>query len=151
MKPGTCVRLFTGSAMPAGADAVLMQEDVHAGEQDQVSILDSVKTWENVRLRGEDVKRGATLAEPGEKLTAGRIGLLAAAGVAQVKVGRRPVVGLLATVAYATQRLANAQRRVEALTTAEVRAIPEILKELGTDRRLVRIHVCQEAHRNPLS
>ena len=94
-----CVRVFTGSPLPRGADAVVMQEDtrVEPGEGGEILVLDSAKPWENVRLRGEDVKRGALLAEAGAVLTVGRISLLAAAGCPSVSVGRRPVVGLLAT------------------------------------------------------
>jgi molybdopterin molybdotransferase len=97
--PGTCVRLFTGSPLPCGADAVVMQEDTHieSNPAGEVLILDAAKPWENVRLRGGDIRRGATLVEKGEFLTAGRLGLLGATGVTQVRVGRVPIVGLLAT------------------------------------------------------
>lgn len=94
-----CVRVFTGSPLPTGADAVVMQEDTQtdSAAPDFVRVLDAAKPWENVRFRGEDVKRGAIIVRAGEKLTAGRVGLLAAAGVAQLKVFRRPVIGVLAT------------------------------------------------------
>ena len=96
---GECVRLFTGSPFPRGADAVVMQEDtrVEASSAGVVGLLDGVKPWENVRLRGEDVKCGETLLRVGERLTAGRMGLCAALGFAEVTATRRPVVGLLAT------------------------------------------------------
>ena len=96
---GTCVRIFTGSAMPRGADAVVMQEDtkIDSARPDSVLVLDSCKPWENVRFQGEDVKRGASLGEPGDELTVGRIQLLAAAGLTHINVGRRLVCGLLAT------------------------------------------------------
>lgn len=96
---GACVRLFTGSPLPRGSDAVVMQEDTRINPErpDEVLVLEPAQLWENVRFRGEDVKRGTTLAEAGEVLTIGRITLLAAVGVSQVNVGRRPVVGLLAT------------------------------------------------------
>ncbi len=99
VQPGQCVRLFTGSVLPTGADAVVMQEDVQVDDQasGRVHVLDGVKPWENVRFRGEDVKRGAVLVRAGERLSPGRIGLLAAAGVSTVEVYRRPVIGLLAT------------------------------------------------------
>jgi len=99
IEAGTCVRLFTGSPMPNGADAVVMQEDARPdpARPDQVWILDTVKTGENVRLRGEDVKRGAELVPEGNRLTAGRIALLAAAGVSEIKAARQPRVALLAT------------------------------------------------------
>ena len=102
---GTCVRLFTGSPVPPGADAVVMQEDtlVDSNLSGKVLILAPACPGENVRSRGEDVKRGATLAEAGEVLTIGRIGLLAAAGLTCVQVGRQPVVGLLATGSELTE------------------------------------------------
>jgi len=96
---GACVRVFTGSTLPRGADAVVMQEDVKQNSDDSASALfvESAPPWENVRLRGEDVKAGALLLEAGEKLTAPRLSFLAAAGIDAVSVGRQPVVGLVAT------------------------------------------------------
>jgi molybdopterin molybdotransferase len=100
--PGACVRIFTGSALPAGADAVVMQEDTRSapakeGQPVQVCFLDGAKPRENVRLRGEDVKRGALLLAAGERVNAGRAGLLAAMGLNELRVRRQPAVGLLAT------------------------------------------------------
>jgi len=97
VKRGTCVRLFTGSPLPRGADAVVMQEDTRTDAGGEVLILDAARPWENVRLRGEDLKRGATLAEPGDLLSVGRLSLAAAVGTTEVDVGRQPRVGLLAT------------------------------------------------------
>jgi molybdopterin molybdotransferase len=96
---GTCVRLFTGSPLPPGADAVVMQEStrVEPNAPGEVLILAPAAPGENVRSRGGDVKQGSTIGDAGELLTAGRLGLLAAVGLAGVRVGRRPVVGLLAT------------------------------------------------------
>ena len=96
---GTCVRLFTGSPLPPGADAVVRQEDtrVEPSGTGEVLILAPAARGENIRPRGGDVKHGATLAEAGEHLTVGRIGLLAAAGLTPIRAGRQPVVGLLAT------------------------------------------------------
>src|ERR1051325_17832 len=99
MAAGTCVRLFTGSPLPAGADAVVMQEDtrIEPGNPQSVLFLDGAKRWENVRFKGEDVKRGAVLAEAGEVLGTGRLCLLGASGMGQVRVGRQPVVAVMAT------------------------------------------------------
>jgi len=95
----TCVRIFTGTPLPSGADAVVMQEDTRASEAqpDRVQILDRVRPWENIRLRSEDVKTGAVIASPGTRLGAGHLNLLAAVGIAGVRVARRPRVGVLAT------------------------------------------------------
>jgi molybdopterin molybdotransferase len=96
---GTCVRLFTGSVLPDGADAVVMQEDTRIlpDAPDDVLILDPVKPWENVRLRGEDVRAGSVLAEAGVRLSAISLSLLGATGLLAVPAGRQPVVGILAT------------------------------------------------------
>ena len=126
LRAGQCIRIFTGSPLPRGADAVVMQEDTGAsniqhptsniqrpikktegrnqetasewGQANEVVFLDSAKPWENVRFRGEDVKLGASIAEPGDVLSAAQLGLLVAAtGVAHVNVGCRPSVALIAT------------------------------------------------------
>jgi molybdopterin molybdotransferase len=99
VESGTCVRLFTGSPLPEGADTVVMQEDtrVNTANPGEVRFIDAVRPWENVRLRGEDVKCGTVLVQGGDRLTAGRLALLAAAGVEDVRVGRRPTTGVLAT------------------------------------------------------
>ena len=96
---GECVRLFTGSPLPRGADAVVMQEDtrIEGANTGEVLFGDGVRPLENVRLRGTEVKQGSSLAEPGEVLTAGKLGLLGAGGVAEINVGRRPRIGLLTT------------------------------------------------------
>jgi molybdopterin molybdotransferase len=96
---GTCVRVFTGSAVPRGADAVMMQEDtrVDAARADTIQFLDTCKPWENIRFQGEDVKRGVLLGRPGDELTAGRLQLLGATGLTHATVGRQPLCGLLAT------------------------------------------------------
>jgi molybdopterin molybdotransferase len=99
LEQGTCQRIFTGAPLPPGADAVVMQEDtrVDSDVPNQVLCLDSVKPWENVRLQGEDIKRGSLLMQTGDRINAGRMALAAAVGMAQVAVGRQPVIGLLAT------------------------------------------------------
>jgi molybdopterin molybdotransferase len=96
LMPGECARVFTGAPVPRGADAVVMQEDA-SHEGNEVLILDAVQPRENVRFQGEDVREGATLAEAGEEIAPGLIGLLGAVGVGEITVGRRPVVGLIAT------------------------------------------------------
>ena len=96
---GCCVRVFTGSALPAGADCVVMQEDtrVEADNPSEILVLERALPWENVRLRGEDIRTGTSVGSGGEVLNAGRLSLLAAVGVSKVIVGRQPVVGVMAT------------------------------------------------------
>ena len=93
---GECLRIFTGSPIPDGANAVVMQEDTRA-DGDLIEITDGVKPFEHIRLRGEDLKTGETIGHAGERLHAGRLQLLGAAGVAEVSVHRQPIVGVLST------------------------------------------------------
>ncbi len=99
LEKDACIRVFTGSPLPPGADAVVMQEDarVEPGRPDEVLVLDAVQSGENVRLQGEDLKVGSVVAETGIVLGPGGISLLAAAGLTDVRVGRAPVLAMLAT------------------------------------------------------
>jgi len=99
IEAGTCLRVFTGSPLPDGADAVIMQEDTRPDptQPDRLWCVGAVKPWENVRLQGEDLKRGAKLVAVGSRLTAGQVALLAAGGIHEIQVARRPRVSLVAT------------------------------------------------------
>lgn len=96
LQSGQCARIFTGSPVPPGADAVVMQEDARQ-EGGRVVILDPVRPWENIRFRGEDVKPGARIGAEGERLHPQSLALLSACGVAQLQVRKRLRVAILAT------------------------------------------------------
>ncbi|CAN0134412.1 unnamed protein product [Discosporangium mesarthrocarpum] len=93
---GTAARIFTGAPLPAGADAVVMQENTEPGDE-RVRILHSAVAGENLRAAGEDICNGARLFAAGHRLQPQDIGLLAAAGIDRVSVARAPRVGLLTT------------------------------------------------------
>ena len=99
LQAGTAARIFTGAQVPAGADAVVMQEDCEAlaGEPPRVRIQRVPKPGQWVRRRGEDVARGATVLAAGTRLTPQALGLAASVGAAQLQVSRRPRVALFST------------------------------------------------------
>ena len=99
VEAGSCARIFTGAALPPGADAVIMQEDTRQDPDKPgfIRIVEGVKPWENVRFRGEDIAAGVPAGLPGMEISLGHLNLLAALGINQVNVGRRPSVGILAT------------------------------------------------------
>lgn len=107
LKPGQLARITTGAALPPGSSAVVMVEDtlLHAKTEDgseeaEIEILtDEVKAGENVREVGSDVKAGDVVMRKGEGISAigGEFGLLASVGVREVKVFKRPRVGVLST------------------------------------------------------
>ncbi|WP_445362970.1 molybdopterin molybdotransferase MoeA [Microbulbifer sp. ANSA003] len=96
VNPGTCVRIMTGAAVPAGADTVVMQENVDA-QGESIRINCEVRAGDHVRRCGEDVAEGASLLKDGESISVPHIALLAAAGVGTVTVVRKPVIALFST------------------------------------------------------
>jgi len=96
LAPGSAARIFTGAPMPAGADAVVMQEDCLV-DGENVRITRQVSAGQNVRPRANDIASGDCVLLAGAKLIPQSVGLLASLGVAEVPV-RRPVrVALLNT------------------------------------------------------
>lgn len=87
--PGQCVRIMTGAMLPAGADAVIMQERVER-DADHIRFSVTPGAGENVRYAGEDTRRGDAMLAAGTRLGAAEIGLLASVGVSEVRV-RRPL------------------------------------------------------------
>lgn len=94
--PGHAIRIFTGAPLPVGADAVIMQEDVER-DGDFIVCREPVEPGENIRRVGADLCPGQIMLRRGEVINAGRIGLLASQGHANVAVHRAPSVVLLST------------------------------------------------------
>jgi len=108
LKRGQCYLIHTGGMLPAGADAVIMLEDTETLEN-QVHAYRQVAPGENVIRKGEDLPRGDEALPAGRLLRAQELGLLASLGAREVKVYRKPVMGLLSTgnelVPYTTAEL----------------------------------------------
>lgn len=96
VQAGEAVRIFTGAALPPGADAVVIQEDATA-DGDHVQVRESVHSGRHVRTAGTDFKRGDVLLKKGRLLTARDIGIAAAMNAPWLRVTRRPRVAILAT------------------------------------------------------
>jgi len=96
LQPGTAARIFTGAPVPAGADAVVMQERCEHGENGVV-INQLPRLEENIRRAGEDIAVGAEILKPGIKLRPQDIALAASAGLPELPVYRRVRVGVFFT------------------------------------------------------
>src|SRR6266571_4966922 len=82
---GEAIRIFTGAPMPAGADAVVMQEEV-TRDGNEIVINVDVDVAEFVRKRGCDLGEGQKILVKGERIRATRLALLASQGFAEVLV-----------------------------------------------------------------
>jgi len=96
VEAGTCAKIMTGAPVPAGADRVVKVEDTEALSEGRVRIL-RFDAGRNICVRGEDIRKGATVLEAGHVFRPPEIGLLASVGRERVRVGRRPTVAVLAT------------------------------------------------------
>ncbi|KDU94602.1 molybdopterin molybdenumtransferase MoeA [Komagataeibacter rhaeticus] len=93
---GQCVRLFTGSLMPAGTDAVLIQENAQA-DGTAVTTTHTLRPGTYVRSQGQDFAAGQVIIPAGKRLSARDVGVAAAANHAWLAVTRRPRVAIAAT------------------------------------------------------
>ncbi|MGV4275193.1 molybdopterin molybdotransferase MoeA [Citrobacter farmeri] len=93
---GSCIRIMTGAPVPAGCDAVVMQEQTEQTE-DGVRFIADVRAGQNIRHRGEDIKQNAVVFPAGTRLTTGELPVLASLGIADVQVVRKVRVALFST------------------------------------------------------
>ena len=104
LQAGTAARIFTGASIPAGADAVVMQEECEVLSDantekgmNQIRVNAVPKSGQWIRRAGEDVALGAVVLQQGERLTPASLGLAASIGLATLPVVRRPKVALFST------------------------------------------------------
>ncbi len=96
LPPGTAVRIFTGAALPLGADTVFMQEDVEAAG-DSIRFPPGLRTGANTRPAGEDIAAGAHALLAGTRLRPQHLALAAALGQQTLSVRTRVRVALFST------------------------------------------------------
>ncbi|MFT5571872.1 MAG: molybdopterin molybdotransferase [Cryomorphaceae bacterium] len=94
---GTAARIFTGGVMPAGSDAVVIQENCVFDTESVTINKDQVRCGDNVRPQGQDIPQGATVVRKGQKLSAVDLSLLASIGYAQVEVYQKLKVAIFST------------------------------------------------------
>jgi putative molybdopterin biosynthesis protein len=94
---GTATPIATGGPIPRGADAVVMIEQTEPGGTDMVLVSRAVAPGQNISFAGSDIARGQTLLHAGTVIGAREIGMLAAVGLAEASVWRRPRVAVLST------------------------------------------------------
>ena len=136
--PGTAVRIFTGAAMPKGADTVFMQEDVKE-EDGRVVLPQGLKKGANARAAGEDIAKGALVVPGGTVLDAQHIALLAGLGITDIAVRRRLKVAIFSTGDEVTEP--GEARGEGAIFDANRYLLAELLTRIGvavTDLGILR-------------
>jgi molybdopterin molybdotransferase len=93
---GEAIRISTGGAIPAGATAVIPQENVDA-TNGEIIARTTVREGDHIRDRGEDMRAGTTVLMTGTVLGAAELGAAVAAGAGRLTVAKRPRVQVLST------------------------------------------------------
>jgi len=94
---GTALRIWTGGALPAGSDAVVMVEQTQELDRRTVEVFKAVAPFENVVRKGEDFQAGEILLRAGHRLRPQDLGLLAAMGRQSIEVYRKPSVAIISS------------------------------------------------------
>jgi molybdopterin molybdotransferase len=94
--PGQAARIMTGAPLPAGADAVVPQEQTRF-EDDCVLLLNETKPGQRIRKAGEEIGPGETVLTRGTVVRSAEVAMLASLGRETVLVHRRPRIGIVAT------------------------------------------------------
>ncbi len=93
---GHCVRITTGAVLPEACDTVVMQEHVVV-EGERIRLPEQTRAGNNVRLAGEDIRRGSTVLPAGRRLMPADCGLIASLGIGEVAVIKKPKVAHFGT------------------------------------------------------
>ncbi|BAF71072.1 molybdopterin molybdotransferase MoeA [Sulfurovum sp. NBC37-1] len=93
---GTCIKTFTGSLMPKGADTLIPIENVEV-DGDEIVIKEEVPQGFSVREPGENYAKGQKLIEAGTKIDFPQIGVMAGLNIVMVSVYEKPTVAILST------------------------------------------------------
>jgi molybdopterin molybdotransferase len=127
-------RIFTGAALPRGADAVVMQEDV-GRDGDRIAFAARPKPGAHVRAAGEDLRPGQEALAEGTRLLAGHLSLAASLDRAEILVARRPVVAIVCT--GDELRAPGAPGRPGSIPESNGVALAALCRQVGAEPRVL--------------
>ena len=137
---GTAVRINTGAPVPAGANAVVIKEQVRLQNTDDslyAQFTKPVPLQANVRFAGEDVAAGITVGDDGQCITPARLSLLASAGFSQVDVYQKPKIAILASGSELVPL--GQQAAPHQIINSNAHAVAAALKAAGASVRILGI------------
>src|SRR5439155_17160736 len=97
VRPGGAVRIATGAMVPKSADAVVMVEYTDPVDSATIEVVRAAAPGDGMVRRGDDARAGDVIVPAGRRLRPQDLGALAAAGITEVTVHRRPRVAIIPT------------------------------------------------------
>lgn len=130
---GECVKISTGGMVPLGADSVIMVENTDSDFEGLCLTQKAVSPFENVTAAGDDISEGALALSRGTLITSRHTGILAALGVARVRVFARPRVGIIST----GDEIVPVDGKIGAAGIRDVNShiLSSLVRELGCESR----------------
>jgi molybdopterin molybdotransferase len=130
LRPGAAIAIATGAPLPPGADAVVKVEHTQATLPGLIEVVRPVTPGEGMVRADEDAAGGDELARPGRPLRAADLGMLAAAGVGEVRVRIRPRVAIVSTGDELVPR-ETAELEVGQVRDSTAPALAALVREAG--------------------
>lgn len=147
---GSCVRIMTGAAVPAGLDAVVKQEIVTVVKREdgviaEVSFTAPASVGENIRPKGQEAHAGEVVVGHGEVINPAGVGFLASCGITSVLVHCRPRVAVIATGTElvdpskkpAAGQIRNSNSYALAASVVQAGGVPDVLPICPDDEELL--------------
>lgn len=150
LRPGQCIRIMTGAAVPEGADAVIKYEmtveDIAPDGTEHCKVKGAVAVGENVSPIGIEMAEQETVLRSGVQIGAGEIALLAMFGIHTVHVYRQPRVAILATGAELLRvedalepgRVRNSNAYMLAAAITAFGGIPVVMDQVPDDAEIAK-------------
>lgn len=97
LKPNQCFKIMTGAAVPLCADVVIRIEDIKLNQQIASTLANNVNHFQNIAIKGQDLKNNELAVSKNTKISPSIIGLLASVGKRIIKVNKMPIVAIITT------------------------------------------------------
>lgn len=152
VQPGQCIRILTGAVMPQGADAVVIQELCEVGEE-WVRMPAGIEVGANIRPAGDDLRAGDRVVEAGQRLRPSHLAAIAALGVAELGLWRKPQVAYFSTgdelrplgTALGAGEIYDSNRVALGALLRRAGALPIDLGRVPDDRKALRAMLAEAA------
>jgi len=137
LSEGECYKIMTGAQVPSDVDTIIPIENVLKFENDEVTLPETVRKGDALRLKGEETKEGEKLFEKGEEITARTIAVLASQGIVSIEVCKKLSIAVVSTGNELKEPWENASE--DEIYNCNSYAIISTLQSKGFDASYIKV------------